>query len=144
MGLIFWPRPRKIIDYELDGPLTSQQPLDIYSLSHYSHGVIFFLLLGLFIKSKTHIIVLGLILEVFWEWIENTSFIIDKYRSNSRYKTYHGDSLINIFGDILFALIGLVSTAYYPVASIYIALMLELLLIPFDASLLSLSLGSLL
>ena len=63
-----WYNQPKIIDWDLDGPATSQQILDIYSITHISHGIIFFLifqLIGFNIKKSIY---LSLILDILYKF----------------------------------------------------------------------------
>ena len=58
---------------------TSQQLIDIYSLSHISHGIIFYLILD---GYRINFFFQSLIIELAWEIFENTDYIINKYREN--------------------------------------------------------------
>ena len=50
--------------------------------------------------------VLGVIPEAIWEVFENTSFVINRYRSATASFDYFGDSVINSIADIAFMLFG--------------------------------------
>ena len=75
--------------------------------------------------------------------IENTDYIINKYRSNSEYKNYNGDSIINIIGDILSMLVGLYISFNCNYAWIYLIIS-ELILSFYNADIIKLTIGSLL
>ena len=141
-----WHQPKKLIDFELDGPQTSQQVLDIYSLSHITHGILFYFLIQkinipFFKKNGLYI---AIVLELIWEIFENTPYIINKYRKKEEYKEYKGDSIANIIGDTLFMIFGYyLAHKSYKYALLYLIIS-EILLIPFKANFLHLSFGSLL
>lgn len=141
-----WHQPKKLIDFELDGSQTSQQVLDIYSLSHITHGILFY-----FLIQKTNIpffkkngLYIAIVLELIWEIFENTPYIINKYRKKEEYKEYKGDSIVNIIGDTLFMIFGYyLAHKSYKYALLYLIIS-EIVLIPFKANFLHLSFGSLL
>lgn len=104
---------------------TSQHFFDPYSLSHFQHGMIFFLFLKNFLKVKKPFF-LGLVIESLWEIIENTSFIINKYRSETIAFDYSGDTIINSMGDLFSCYFGLVVTSRLKVSySILLYLLVE-------------------
>ena len=119
----------------------SKKFFDIYSFSHISHGILFYL----FFKYKKFNFLYGLyltiILEFLWEMFENTEFIICIYRKD--YGNYDGDSYINITGDIIFTIIGYLLASKTLYGSILFLIVSEILLIPYKANLLELSIGSL-
>ena len=60
----------------------SQHLLDPYTFTHVLHGFLFLALVSLFSRrasSELHVVVV-LVLEAVWEVVENTNFIIDRYR----------------------------------------------------------------
>ena len=130
----FWYSTPKLIGYSLDGKDTSQQFADIYSLSHITHGILFFLLFNYFTITKTNSLYYTILFEIIWELFENTDFIINKYRKN--YRLYNGDSIINMIGDVIFAIIGYYFTKNYYKLSILFVIITEILLYPYNASLL--------
>ena len=87
---------------------TSQQLLDPYSLTHVLHGFLFFWLIALLFRRmpRTWQFWLALMLESAWEVFENTSFVINKYRTETAALGYQGDTIVNSFGDLVCALIG--------------------------------------
>jgi len=74
---------------------TSQQLLDPYSFKHVLHGFLFFWLSALLLESA-------------WEVFENTSFVINKYRTETAALGYQGDTIVNSLGDLACALLGFV------------------------------------
>mgnify|MGYP006149311219 FL=1 len=136
-GRPLWYNPPKLISYTLDGGDTSQQIFDIYSFSHITHGILFF-----FILQSLHIqplmgLCITIIVETLWEIIENTDYIINTYRKT--YKLYEGDSVVNMIGDVIFTIIGYILAYRYPVIAIIYSVLLEIVLYPYKASLLQLS-----
>jgi hypothetical protein len=89
---------------------TSQQLLDPYSLTHVLHGFLFFWLIALLFKRMPRAwqFLLALLLESAWEVFENTSFVINKYRTETAALGYQGDTIVNSLGDLACALIGCV------------------------------------
>lgn len=86
----------------------SQHIFDWYSFSHIIHGFIFYWLLSL-VGSKWTIglrFILSILIECSWEFLENTAFIIDRYRSVTMSLDYNGDSIINSVGDVVSAIFG--------------------------------------
>ncbi|HYK20177.1 MAG TPA: DUF2585 family protein [Pyrinomonadaceae bacterium] len=86
----------------------SQQLFDPYSFTHLLHGVLFFWLIGLlFTKlTKQWQFWLALLLESAWEVFENTSFVINRYRTETAALGYQGDTVVNSLGDLACALVG--------------------------------------
>ena len=124
--------------------MSSQNLFDIYSWSHITHGILFYHFLHYFQYPTNEIIFLSILMEILWEYIENTQFIIRKYRTNKKFINYYGDSYLNILGDILFAIIGIYITKYSFNLSILIMIVLEIILFKYNANFLYLSIGSLL
>jgi hypothetical protein len=87
---------------------TSQQFLDPYSLTHVLHGFLFFWLITLLFKRMPRgwQFWLALLLESAWEVFENTSFVINKYRTETAALGYQGDTIVNSLGDLTCALLG--------------------------------------
>ena len=86
----------------------SQQLFDPYSFTHVLHGVLLFWIVSLIAKnaSWTWQLSLAAILEALWEVLENTNFIIDRYRAQTAALGYTGDTVINSVGDLFCAIAG--------------------------------------
>ena len=89
-------------------PHNSQHLFDPYSFTHILHGV---LLCGLVAwacprLSSSWQLCLAVAAESLWEMIENTNFIIDRYRLTTLAVGYQGDTIANSLGDIFSAVVG--------------------------------------
>lgn len=87
---------------------TSQNLLDPYSLSHVLHGVIFFWMLRLLCPRLPlrWRLVAAMLLEVLWELLENSPWVIERYRQQTASLDYSGDSIVNSLSDLAMATIG--------------------------------------
>jgi hypothetical protein len=95
---------------------TSQWLLDPYSFSHVLHG---FLLYYLLLPTRRWLSVgdrflAASLIEVAWEVLENTPFVIDRYRDATAALDYYGDSILNSMFDLLAAMTGFWAAAKYP------------------------------
>jgi hypothetical protein len=109
----------------VNGPENSQQLSDWYSLSHIVHGLGFYFLLWLVIPRAPVMLrfLLAVGLEAGWEIIENTPFVIDRYRQQALAQGYSGDSVINSVSDTLMMIAGFAFARAAPVwASVALAL----------------------
>lgn len=89
---------------------TSQHLFDPYSFTHLLHGVMFCGLLALVVPRLAPVwrLFLGVLLEAGWEVIENSSFVIRRYREATASLGYEGDTVVNSVGDIVACALGLV------------------------------------
>src|SRR5436190_14171901 len=99
-----------------DSPKTSQMLADWYSLSHVVHGLLFYA--GLWLVARRWPIesrfLAALLIESAWEVIENTPFVIDRYRETTAALGYSGDSVINSMSDILMMCVGFLAARLLP------------------------------
>jgi hypothetical protein len=94
---------------------TSQHFLDPYSLSHVLHGVIFYWALRL-LPDKIPLrwrLVAALALETGWELLENSPWVIERYRQETASLDYTGDSILNSLGDVLVTIVGFIFASRY-------------------------------
>lgn len=82
---------------------TSQHLLDPYSFTHVLHGFLFYWLLALALPRLSTVwqLWLAVAIEAVWEVIENTDFVIQRYRETTAALGYQGDTIVNSLGDIL-------------------------------------------
>ena len=110
----------------------SQQLFDPYSLTHVVHGFLFFYLVVLVFRRLAYRwqFLLTLALEAAWEVFENSSFVIDRYRTATAALGYQGDTIVNSVGDLFCAVIGFVIAQQIGVRrSLILFALLELILI---------------
>lgn len=119
---------------ETQSTCNSQRLFDAYTLTHVSHGIIFY---WLYLLTKKRIklnlqtgFLLALLLECVWEVIENTPAIIDRYRTATFSLEYYGDSIINSLGDIIASSLTFLAISTFSLAaSFFLFITLELMLI---------------
>jgi len=101
----------------------SQHIADWYTFSHIIHGFAFFALLWWVSRRffKNGGLPLGVrfigavLLEVGWEIIENSAWIIDYYRANTVSLGYVGDSILNSVFDVFWMALGFFLARKLPV-----------------------------
>lgn len=82
----------------------SQHFIDPYSFTHISHGLFFYWILTLAMPRITiqWRLCISIAIESLWELIENTDYVINRYREATISLEYYGDSIVNSLGDIIF------------------------------------------
>lgn len=88
----------------------SQHIIDPYSFTHILHGILEFWLIGLVFQRVPlgWRFVIAIFIESTWEVVENTSYVINRYREATISLDYFGDSIINSLADIVCCGIGFV------------------------------------
>jgi len=107
----------------------SQHIFDWYTPSHIVHGFIFYLALWFFFPKTPVMMRLAVAvgIEVAWEILENTPWIIERYRSGTISLSYYGDSILNSVADTLAMVFGFLLASRLPVAaSVLIVIVFEL------------------
>jgi hypothetical protein len=119
----------KLWEGDVNSSGNSQHLTDWYSFSHLIHGFGFYLLFWL-VGRRWPIgmrFLAALTLEVSWEMIENTSFVIERYRAGTISLDYYGDSILNSVSDTLTATVGFWLAYWLPLtATVPLALAMEL------------------
>jgi len=94
----------------------SQHISDWYTFSHVLHGFAFYALLWL-VGRRWPVgwrLVAAVIVESGWEILENTDFIINRYREVTISLDYFGDSVLNSFSDIVAMAVGFIVASRAP------------------------------
>ena len=88
---------------------TSQHLFDPYSFTHVLHGFIFCWLIVLLVPRLwwTWGLWLAVATEAVWEAVENSDFVIQRYR-DAGVRGYFGDTVVNSLGDIIMCGFGFV------------------------------------
>ena len=88
----------------------SQHVFDPYSFTHVLHGLLLFWILkwGFSRLSFVWQLTLAILAEAVWEVVENSPFIIQRYREATIGQGYVGDSIVNSLADILCCAAGFV------------------------------------
>lgn len=91
-------------------PHNSQHVLDPYAFTHVLHGILEFWLIGLVFRKMPMAwrLVLAVAIEGTWEVVENSTFIIERYRTVTLSLDYFGDSIINSIADMFCCTTGFV------------------------------------
>ncbi len=110
----------------------SQHISDWYTFSHVTHGFLFYWLAWMlsrwvgFFRPVRIRLMLAVIVECGWEILENTDFIIERYREATIALDYFGDSVLNSSFDVVFMSLGFLVASRLPaLATLSIAVAFE-------------------
>ena len=114
---------------EVHGPDNSQHLADWYTPSHIIHGFLFYGLGWLFLRRNPpgDRLIAAIVIEAAWEILENSHWVIDRYRDATMALGYSGDSVINSLADMIWMIVGFGIARRLPVwATVAIALAFEI------------------
>jgi hypothetical protein len=111
---------------------TSQHLFDPYAFTHVLHGIVFCGLLALIVPRlpPSRRFLLAVAAEAVWEVVENSAFVINRYREATAALGYTGDTVLNSLGDIIACALGFLAASRLGlVRSIILFILVELVLL---------------
>jgi hypothetical protein len=119
MGRVWWCQAGDVWPWSWDiwSRHNSQHLVDPYTLSHLEHGIGLYVLLFVLTRRFWTTFACSLVVsgvESAWEIVENTNWMIERYREVTISLDYYGDSILNSVSDYGSCIVGTLIASRMP------------------------------